>query len=88
MPSILKVLRDAEDDEVVEVTVDLRLDVAAFRKAVAHGRTKNWTHERDGEWAELIFNAIVDGAEIEYDLDDAEVLQGPKGMLEHGGGET
>ena len=80
--SILRAIRDAEDDEVIEVSVDLRLTVEQFRKAVQHGRTKQWTHERDGEWAELIFAAITDGAGIEYDVDDARVVEGPAGMFE------
>lgn len=76
--NILQVIRDVEDDVELEISVDLKLTAEAFRKAVAHGRLRQWTHERDGEWAALVFAAIADGAAIEYDVDDARVIEGPE----------
>lgn len=78
MTSILHAIRDVDADDEMEVSVDLKLTVGAFRRAVEHGRLKQWTHERDGEWAALIFGAIADGAGIEYDIDDARLIAGPE----------
>lgn len=82
--SILKVIRDAEDDEPIQISVDLVLTVEQFRKAVAWGRMKKWTHEQDGEWAALVFGAIMDGAGIEFDVDDSRVTDGPDGLFADG----
>lgn len=75
--NILRDIRDQGDDELIELSVDLKLTVADFRRAVLYGRSKKWSHERDREWAALIVAAIGDRV-IQPNADEMFFLTAPR----------
>lgn len=79
--SILVALRDVDPGESIEVRVDYKITMDDFRKAVEHGRVKKWTHEKDGEWGELIAAAIAEGV-IQADVDDTTLVDAPEPLFE------
>lgn len=74
---ILREIQDEADEAMIELSVELKLTVADFRKAVLYGRSRKWTHERDREWAALIVAAIGDRV-VQPNADDMFFLSAPK----------
>ncbi len=79
--TILHKIRDQDDDEMLELSVDFTLTVADFRKAVLHGRAHKLDYERDAEWGALIIAAALAGM-IVLDTDDTRLTVAPEPLFD------
>ena len=75
--TILEQLANEDDDQQIELRIDVKVTVEDMRKAILRGRAMKWSHERDGEWAELLATFLLEECGVGYDLDDARLMEAP-----------